>query len=226
MFVGLPLDFDYPSTKWAAWADFGWPIHPATDRARTGQTCRSCISIYGTLMLTLGANLQTFLAGAGSATAIAATGCTFNMSIKIRSCFFGMSFSKRSRHSVKGSPPRLLACQSPDLRLTGWRVIAYGYMAAHCGAVLCFDPGILSCSILPFIAFRQALYSRPWVRGWGKPQMCLHQLTSPAFLKAPDFSKVWPTFEAALVILVGPGGGCWMGTRLCLNKKGSRADER
>jgi len=50
--------------------------------------------------------------------------------------------------------------------------------------------------------------------------MCLHQLTSPAFLKAPDFSKVRPTFEAAIVILVGAGGGCWIGKRLFLNKKG------
>ena len=35
--------------------------------------------------------------------------------------------------------------------------------------------------------------------------MCLHQLTSPAFLKAPNFSKVRPTVEAAIVILVGAG---------------------
>ena len=159
MFVGLPLKFVHPGRKWAAWANIRWPIRPETERAWTGETCRSCISIYGTLMRTLGANLQTFLAGAGSATAIAATGCTFNMSIKMRSCFFGMSFTKRSRDSVKGSPPRLLACQSPDLRLTGWRVIAYAWMPVHWVAVLCCHPGILSCSILRFIAFRQALYS-------------------------------------------------------------------
>jgi len=159
MFVGLPLDFVHSDRKWAAWVDFGWPIHPETDRVRTGETCRSCIRIYGTLMRTLGANSGSFLAGAGSATAIAATGCTFDMSVKIRCCFFAMSFSKKSRHSVKRSPRRLLACQSPNLWLTGWRVIAYAWMAAHCAAVLCFHPWILSCSILRFIAFRHALYS-------------------------------------------------------------------
>jgi len=84
MFVGLPLDFVHPGRKWAAWADIGCPIHPEMHRVRTGETSRSCISIYGTLMRTLGANLRSFLAGAGSATAIAATGCTFNMSVKIR----------------------------------------------------------------------------------------------------------------------------------------------
>ena len=56
--------------------------------------------------------------------------------------------------------------------------------------------------------------------------MCLHQLTSPAFLKAPDFPKVRPTFEAAIVILAGAGGGCWIGKLLLLNKKGPRAHER
>ena len=35
-----------------------------------------------------------------------------------------------------------------------------------------------------------------------------------------------PTFEAAIVILVGAGGGCWIGKRLILNKKGPCADER
>jgi len=159
MCAGLPQDFGHPGRKWAAWADLGWPIHLETDRAPTGETCRSCISIYGTLMRTLGANLRSFLAGAGSATAIAATGCTLNMSVKIRGCFFAMSFSKKSRHSVKRSPRRLLACQSSDLQLTGWRVIAYGWMAAHWAAVLCFHPGILSGCILRFIAFRQASYS-------------------------------------------------------------------
>jgi len=48
--------------------------------------------------------------------------------------------------------------------------------------------------------------------------MYLHQLTSPPFLKAPDFSKVRPTFEAAIVIPVGAGGDCWLGKRLFLNK--------
>jgi len=38
--------------------------------------------------------------------------------------------------------------------------------------------------------------------------------------KSPDFSKVRPTFEAAIVILVGAGGGCWIGKRLFLNKNG------
>jgi len=57
--------------------------------------------------------------------------------------------------------------------------------------------------------------------GWGKRQMCLHQLTSAAFLKAPNFSKVRPTFKAAIVILVRVGGGCWIGKWLFLNKKGS-----
>jgi len=51
--------------------------------------------------------------------------------------------------------------------------------------------------------------------------MCLHQLTSLVFLKASDFSKVRPTFEAAIVILVGAGVGCWIGKRLFLNKKGA-----
>jgi len=50
--------------------------------------------------------------------------------------------------------------------------------------------------------------------------MCLHQLTSPAFVKAPDFSKVRLIFEAAIVTLVGAEGGCWFGKRLFLNKKG------
>jgi len=50
--------------------------------------------------------------------------------------------------------------------------------------------------------------------------MCLRQLTSPAFLKAPDFSKMRPTFAAAIVILVGAGGGCLIGKSHFLNKKG------
>jgi len=49
--------------------------------------------------------------------------------------------------------------------------------------------------------------------------MCLHQLTSLAFLNAPEFSKVRPTFGAAIVILVGVGDGCWIGKRLFLIKK-------
>jgi len=154
MFVCLPLDFVHPGRTWAAWTDFGWRIHGETDRARTGKTCRSGITIYCTSKRMIGANLESFLAVAGSATAITATGCTFNMSVKISRYFFAMFFSKNSRHSVKPSPQRLLACQSPDLRLTGWMVIAYGWMAAHWAAVLCFHPRNLSCSILHFIAFR------------------------------------------------------------------------
>jgi len=49
--------------------------------------------------------------------------------------------------------------------------------------------------------------------------MCLYELTFPVFLNAPDFSKVRPTFERAIVILVGAEGGCWIGKRLFLNKK-------
>ena len=80
-------------------------------------------------------------------------------------------------------------------------------MAADYPAVLCFHPGILPCSILHFIAFRQALYSGLYVRGLGKLQTCLHQVTWPSFLKDADFSKVRPTFEAAIVIVIGVGGG-------------------
>ena len=36
--------------------------------------------------------------------------------------------------------------------------------------------------------------------------------------KATDFSKVRPTFEAAIVILVGAGGRCRIGKRLFLHK--------
>jgi len=50
--------------------------------------------------------------------------------------------------------------------------------------------------------------------------MCLYKLTSLGFLQAPNVSKVRPTFEAAIMILVGAGGGCWIGKRLFLNKKG------
>jgi len=37
--------------------------------------------------------------------------------------------------------------------------------------------------------------------------MCLHQVTSPSFFKDANFSKVRPTFEAAIVIVIGVGGG-------------------
>jgi len=37
--------------------------------------------------------------------------------------------------------------------------------------------------------------------------MCLHQVISPSFLKDGDFSKVRPTFEAVIVIVIGVGGG-------------------
>jgi len=37
--------------------------------------------------------------------------------------------------------------------------------------------------------------------------MCLHQVTSPSFLKDANFSKVRPTFQAAIVIVIGEGGG-------------------
>jgi len=50
--------------------------------------------------------------------------------------------------------------------------------------------------------------------------MCLHQLISPAVLKAPEFSNVRPTFKAAIVILLWAGGGRWIGKRHFLNKKG------
>jgi len=83
MFFGLTRDFVDSGRKWAAWADFGWLIDPEMHRARTGETCRSCISIYDTLMLALGSNLRSFLVWAGSATTTAATGCTFNLSVKI-----------------------------------------------------------------------------------------------------------------------------------------------
>jgi len=155
----LPLDLVHADRKWAAWADYGWLIYQETHRARTGETCRSCISIYGiSLLRTLGDNLQSSLMGVESATGTAATGA-LNMSLKIHGCFFAMSVSKRSRHSVKRAPWGLLACQIPDLWLTGWRVRACAWMDAHCAAVLCFHPGILSCSILRFIALHQALYS-------------------------------------------------------------------
>jgi len=62
----------------------GWLIHTETEKARTGETCRSCMSIWGTLLRTVGAKLRSFLEEAGFATAIAATGSPFNMSIKIR----------------------------------------------------------------------------------------------------------------------------------------------
>jgi len=35
--------------------------------------------------------------------------------------------------------------------------------------------------------------------------MCLHQVTSPSFLKDANFSNVSPTFEAAIVIVIGVG---------------------
>ena len=40
--------------------------------------------------------------------------------------------------------------------------------------------------------------------------MCLHKVTAPTYLKAPDFSKLRPTFKATIVILVGAGvvAGC------------------
>jgi len=37
--------------------------------------------------------------------------------------------------------------------------------------------------------------------------MCLHQVTSPSFLKDADFSKLRLTFEAAILIVIGVGGG-------------------
>ena len=83
MSMTLPLDLVHPDRKWAAWADYGWLLYPETDRQRTGEMCRSCISIYGTSFFgTLGDNLQSFLAGVGSATGTAATGA-LNMSLKI-----------------------------------------------------------------------------------------------------------------------------------------------
>ena len=157
MSTTLPLDLLHPDRNWAAWADYGCLIYPQTDRPRTGETCRSCITIYDTCVLwTLGDNLQSFLAGVGFATGTAATGA-LTMSVKIPCCFFAMSFRKKSRHLVKRSLRALLACQSPDLWVTGRRVRAFAWMAAHCPAVLRFHPGILSCSILCLIAFRQAL---------------------------------------------------------------------
>jgi len=42
---------------------------------------------------------------------------------------------------------------------------------------------------------------------WGKPETCLHQVTSPLFLKEADLSKLRTTFEAAIVIVIGVGGG-------------------
>ena len=83
MSTTLPFDMVYPDRKWAAWADYRWLIYPETDRPWTGETCRSCISIYSTSLLqTLGDNLPAFLAGVGSATGTAATGA-LNMSLKI-----------------------------------------------------------------------------------------------------------------------------------------------
>jgi len=159
MSTTLALDLVHGDRKWAAWADYRWLIYPETDRSRTGGTCRSCISIYAkSLLRTIGDNLPSFLAGVGSQTGTAATGA-LNMSLKIRSCFFAMSFSKRSRQSLKRSPRGLLARPSPDLWLTGRRVRACAWMAAHCPAALCFHPGILSSSIFRFTALRQALYS-------------------------------------------------------------------
>ena len=42
----------------------------------------------------------------------------------------------------------------------------------------------------------------------GEAANVLTPVKSPAFLKAPDLSKVRPTIEAAIVILVGAGDGC------------------
>jgi len=45
------------------------------------------------------------------------------------------------------------------------------------------------------------------IRGWRKPQTCLHQISVPSLLKDPNFSKVRPTFEAAIVIVIRVRGG-------------------
>jgi len=83
MSTTLPLDLVHPDRKWATWADYGWLMYQETDSPQTGETCRSCISIYGTSLLrTLGDNIRSFLAGVGSATGTAATGA-LNMSLKI-----------------------------------------------------------------------------------------------------------------------------------------------
>ena len=84
MFVSFPLDSVHPGRKWAAWPNFGCVIHTERHRAPTSETCRSCKRIIGTLLQTIGATLRSFLAGAGSTTATAAIGCTFNLLVKIR----------------------------------------------------------------------------------------------------------------------------------------------
>jgi len=43
--------------------------------------------------------------------------------------------------------------------------------------------------------------------------MCLHQVTSRSFLKDAEFSKLRPTFEAAIEMVIGVRGGWWMTKR-------------
>ena len=103
---------------------------------------------------------------------------------------------------MKHSPLELLAYQRPDLWLTGRRVRECAWTGAHCAVVLCFHPGFLSCSILRCIAFGQASYSALSVRGSEKPQIYLHEVTSPSLLKDANVSQVRQTFEAAIVIVI------------------------
>jgi len=106
----------------------------------------------------------------------------------------------------------------PANRLLGNSIGLHGHPFGGCTLLPPWDPVSLH---LMFHSISPGFTLVTIGSGWRKRQMCLHQLTSPAFLKAPNFSKVRPTFKAAIVILVGAGERCWIRKRLFLNKKGS-----
>ena len=80
--MALPLDVVQSDGEHVVRVDDGWLIYPEPDRAGTGKTCRSYISICDIYsMETLWGNLRSFPTATGSPTA--GTGCTLNKSLKV-----------------------------------------------------------------------------------------------------------------------------------------------
>jgi len=53
------------------------------------------------------------------------TGCTVNNHVKLGLYFFALSFSKKSRHSVKRLPWAIFVCQSAAITVTGGVIRVY-----------------------------------------------------------------------------------------------------